>query len=354
MRVLIVHPGKPIYGGAERVIVKLANHIAEGGDEVAYLTTRLPRDMAKDLKGVGIYEMGNRTSSRLEEVWRLCRGVKAIGHTYDIINYHNFPATLAAMFCDTSSLWMCNEPAELFTSWWRRPIESLNGRIVRNRIGHAVVSDHANAARFKYLYGFEPRVIHYGIDHDFFSQPVEPLQKDGFVMLQVGTLTPWKNQVASLDLMRRLNRSIPATLILVGDDSNEAYVRKLREYMDRYALGRRVRILGDIKRRDLRRLYQSADVLLHPVGQQGGWLAPFEAMSAGLPVLVSPKFTAADIILGENIGSVFGVGFVEELFRHPQPHKEMAERGCEWVRENLTWERYCGQMVEYFREVVEK
>ena len=115
-------------------------------------------------------------------------------------------------------------------------------------------------------------------------------------------------------------------------------------------------ITGHLKREQIRTLYQTCNVLLHPIKSQGGWLSPFEALCAKLPIIVSPAMTASDIIERENLGIVTNdyASAVLDIYRNPERHNEMASRRAEWVRENLSWNSFSEKMVEVFYKAVEE
>jgi len=51
MKVLIVHPHMSLYGGAELVIVKLANYLTKNGIKNSILTLSMLDEIKKELKG---------------------------------------------------------------------------------------------------------------------------------------------------------------------------------------------------------------------------------------------------------------------------------------------------------------
>jgi glycosyltransferase involved in cell wall biosynthesis len=379
MRVLIVNRGMNIYGGAEIVIVKLANYLAEKGIENAILTTRMPPDMEKDLKGTRVLLCGEGDGSGIRgrvlsmahigEMLALQRGIRKYSREFDVINAHNYPSETACFLCDTKTVWMCNEP-ELYLSLGvlkeagpravTRALLIFDRMVTRRFVTRVVVADEFNAQRFKKVYGKEQTQINYGIDHDYFSSgdkgdAVERFGLGGrFVVLHVGMLTPFKNQMASLQAAGELRQKIPnLKLVLAGSVENAEYTGMLKDYIKAKGLEDNVRLTGHVDRGTVRQLYHASDVLLHPIRSQGGWLAPFEALCAGLPVIVSREMTAASIIGRNGIGVVTDdfSGAVWDVHQRPQAHVEMARKGAKYIKENLGWDEYCRKMLDVFKEV---
>jgi len=237
---------------------------------------------------------------------------------------------------------MCNEPPELFTNWKRSSIEAFNRWWVRKSKMKVVVADEMQAFRFQGIYGVSPEIIPYGIDYNFWSRGRRNKKKEGKIrLLQVGTITPYKNQLASIKVVENL---LGGKLTLAGKVVDKDYYRSLINYIDSRELGDLVDFVGQRTQEEIRILYSEQDVLIHPVKEQGGWLVPFEAVCAGLPVVVSPSFTASSIIEKNKLGVVTddlvcGIKrVVEEDFSHAE----------EWIRDNLTWEKFGERMLEVF------
>ena len=108
-----------------------------------------------------------------------------------------------------------------------------------------------------------------------------------FVVGMVGRLSEEKNNGYGLELMPRILQKIPnAVLVVVGNGPDEEKFRaKIRELH----LEKVVRQLG--RRADVDRLYQAFDVYLLPSFTEGFPVAAVEAMSSGLPVLMSDAIT---------------------------------------------------------------
>jgi glycosyltransferase involved in cell wall biosynthesis len=103
-------------------------------------------------------------------------------------------------------------------------------------------------------------------------------------------------------------------------------------------------------------LYSKTDVLIHPVKEQGGWLTPFEAISAGVPIIVSPELTCHQTIYENALGDVskFYAGSINSVYRYQgvdvfDRNQELCKR---WVKNNLTWDKFGESMVKYFQEIV--
>lgn len=364
MRVLIVYPRFFVYGGAELLIVRLCDYLSRQGVASAVLTSQMIPEVAKHLVNTEVIRVPHRPDFRVAgPLWRMLRKCAA---DYDLVNVHNYPAEFTAFMCRRPVVWMCNEP-ELYLSkisprtfrgkLLSAPVFSLEKFIVRNYINAVVVSDAFNADRFHSVYGARPRIIPYGIDYDFFAavdaDQVAALRRrwnGRFVILHAGMMTSLKNQLQSLQTLCALKSRIPGVLLVLAGFWDQAYKAAMDKFIAEKGLADDVVFTGHVDRQKLRAYYQGCDVLLHPVRAQGGWLAPFEALSAGLPVVVSPEMTAAAMIASEKIGIITQdyAGVIAEMQQHPQTYQAMAQKGREWVRQNLSWDKFGEGMLGVF------
>ena len=58
MKIMIIQPSIYMYGGAERQIVKLANHLTWNNHMVTIFTTGAVKDFKRDLHDARVYETG--------------------------------------------------------------------------------------------------------------------------------------------------------------------------------------------------------------------------------------------------------------------------------------------------------
>jgi glycosyltransferase involved in cell wall biosynthesis len=340
MKVLILHPKVPIYGGAERVIVKLCEYLSDHSIPHAVSMPSIPDDMKADLVKSGTPVMIGLPA------------LMANVNNFDIINYHNFPATLLSMATMKPGVWYCNEPPELFTSLIRKPFEWGNRNLIRNKIENVIVADKFNARRFFDIYGVVPKIIPYGIDYEYFSQIEHNPDRQYFTVMQVGTISRYKNQAETIKAVADARKVIPnIRLWLIGNVSEPDYKVELENTIREYNLGGIVTWEPHVTREHLRSLYSKTHVLIHPVKEQGGWLSPFEAISAGCPVIVSNELTCSDMIDNNQLGLVARdyANALKLVYEYPSLNNSHAKY---WVRDNLTWDNFGTSMIKYFEEIL--
>lgn len=107
--------------------------------------------------------------------------------------------------------------------------------------------------------------------------------EDKYVLGMVGRLSEEKNYPFALELFARIHKDHPdCVLVIAGNGAEEAHMRDL---ISRLGIEDSVKMLG--RRADVERLYQAYDVYLLPSFHEGFSISTAEALSAGLPALVS-------------------------------------------------------------------
>jgi glycosyltransferase involved in cell wall biosynthesis len=137
------------------------------------------------------------------------------------------------------------------------------------------------------------RVIHEGVDDEFFESPVDARQVvtdiDGPFMLFVGIPRPRKN-------LENILRSFAATkghidcktkLVIAGPTDNRFL--NIRHLADTLNVDEKIVLTGTITDQKLRSLYRSATCFLFPTLYEGFGLPILEAMASGAPVITSQR-----------------------------------------------------------------
>jgi glycosyltransferase involved in cell wall biosynthesis len=199
------------------------------------------------------------------------------------------------------------------------------------------------------------RAIHNGVSPAFRPPTDERRESPVRTLLYVGRADPYKNVAglvrAAAEVIRRAPFSVKL-LIAGGPDPRypepQRLVRELR-------LEDKVHWLGYVEPERLVRLYQEADVLVHPSRYEGFGLQVVEAMACGLPVVCSrggslPE-VAGDAALLCGVDDI--VGFAEAALRvltDPVLAGTLRRKGLERARQ-FTWDRAAEATLGVYEEV---
>ncbi len=184
---------------------------------------------------------------------------------------------------------------------WLNPL--IEGRVMRG-VERIVVG--SEFARRQAAHAFRVpeekfSVVPYGVAGRFAPQPKPPalirrLGLDGKVVtLFLGTLEPRKNLFLLLDVWREVARARPdATLVVAGSGRlRGALQRQAGDLVD----DGRVLFTGHVPEDEKVAYYNLADLLLFPSALEGFGFAVAEAMSCGLPVVVSDRGSLPELVV---------------------------------------------------------
>ncbi len=116
----------------------------------------------------------------------------------------------------------------------------------------------------------------------------------------VGTLTPRKGLDTLIEGVVAAETNVAVTV--VGNPENEAYVDRVRQMVDRYGLGDRVRLTGELSTDRLEETLGSSHVLAVPSHYEGFGIVYLEGMSFGLPALATRAGGASDVVTHDETG----------------------------------------------------
>ncbi len=384
MRVLIIHNQMKYYGGAELLIVELANWLTKRGIKNDILALSSSKEVEKALIDTKIITPENDIDLKppgyknvrdiLKAIKVFKKKLKEISDDYDVINVHDFPTSwvLFPRIGKTKKpcVWFMNLPPDLyskpdagiflrFLNLIRRFVDRI---IVRNSIDVITVAETANEDRAKKRYGMQPRLIHFGVNYDFFSKGNASKAikkwnlKNKFVVVQSGMICSVKNQFASVKAIEEVRNKIPNVILILAGKEDENYGKMLKDYIKEKGLERFVIFTGNLKREDLRDLYKAADVGLFPIGDQGGVLAPFECLCAETPIIVSEEIETASFIKNESLGTVTSnySKALLDVYRNPKTYNQQAKKSSEFVKKNLSWEKFSDRMIQAFKDALKK
>jgi glycosyltransferase involved in cell wall biosynthesis len=345
MRVLIVHPAFWLYGGAERVIVKLCNYLTEHNIDNTILTQQMIPEVKRELIETRIIEVGSLAN--------MANMLDAIAQDFDVINIHNEPCQLLTTR-RLNTIWSFNELPSIIQLGGELP--EIEIQRVKNFINRIIVADETNKIKVKTVYGKEGIIVPYGIDYDFFQEGNADkfreqynLAKEDFIISQVAFIAPTKNQLETVRIFAEVRKSKPNAKLILAGPILEDYKKIVEEEIFKLELYGEVYFTGKITREEVRDLLKASSLTIQPNRGQGSWLSVFEAISSEVPVYVSEEFTGSDLVKQLDNGFVCSdtEDFVKKILDYS---KKTFEKDKKWVRENLNWDNYCKKMAEVFYE----
>jgi glycosyltransferase involved in cell wall biosynthesis len=208
-------------------------------------------------------------------------------------------------------------------------------------------------------------VVHNGVDERFAPGPpdAELAARLGLghrpTALCLGELKPRKNLDFLLDVWREVSRQTPgAVLLIVGSGPRE---KALRRRAAALSLTRSVSFVGRVAEVDKVRCYNLADVFVSVSSLEGFGFTVAEAMSCGLPVVVSASGALPELLGNQPGGAVCRLdephAFVNALvglLSSAERRRHAGQLNRRRIDTAFRWDRAATQVQEIYADQVER
>jgi glycosyltransferase involved in cell wall biosynthesis len=331
----------PVIGGGEAHGRVLAKGLADRGVRILVVTLRSRSDLAlyERFEGYDIYRVG-RSRNRWKGMASAYRKLRAMADYYDVIYVSAFrtlgvPAVLIGYFHRKPVVLESQNNGELSGSYFDaglkvlglshrspvfRPLNALR-RTLLGQAEHFVAV--AESIKREYLHhGVSQQkiiLIPYGVDLARFRPPLGDekialrrrlrLPLGARIVCFTGRLVTWKGPLTLLEAWRQImnhhsvrreaTAASPNFLVFLGgggSDQHNCEAEALRFVTDR-GLGDSIRFEGDID--NVEDYLRAADVFAFPTTDDTFPIAVLEAMSCGLPMVVTKVAGLADYVRDE-------------------------------------------------------
>lgn len=371
-----------ICGGTHKQFLKLLDYSSKQGIEFTVVTKKL--DLSKTYVGFNQYKDIIQVYDETDYpkilnhrfVWRFIsyfqrKNLQKMLEGYDIVNIHdNGWAREIPYMSNKKIYWQVNDLPGCFNVGVNSKADD-NEIKKRERARYLRWAKHVtefsvnvgkNAERIKNCFGRDAHVFYCGVEpvsiqrniHETFMR----FENKKLNLLTSGVFLFYRNYETQVKTVKMLvEKGIDVHLSIIGRLLNTDYAEKIKQLIKSEGLESRITIEGQVDDQRFKTLHQNADVFLFVNVDQSWGLAVFEAMSCGLPVLVSKSVGAVEI-LDNNKNAIFvdpmDAGFIankiEELMNNRDYYKRISEAASVF-HEDWTWDKaYCSKMIELMQE----
>jgi glycosyltransferase involved in cell wall biosynthesis len=258
-------------------------------------------------------------------------------------------------------------PRLLHRQIYYRVVILLERRVYTNPRAQLILTSRRTSAELERFYGRKENfpVILAGLDHDAFNPARRvslraaarlefSIGQEQFALLLIGNDWRKKGVPTLLDAMARL-RELPLRLLVVTRESDPALETMVRERGLRGA----VEFLPP--RKDVELFYAAADAYVGPSLEDTYALPAIEAMACGLPVIISARAGASDVmtdgvdglILRDPTDSADIARMIRSLCSDPALCARLGERAAVTARQ-FTWERNGRDVAAVFEAILRR
>lgn len=312
-----------IRGGTHKQLLKLLEYTATQTDDFFIVTNRL--DLDKTYPGFREFENkikllnpiipGKSLIGKLRAFFKNRKMLRDIIQDADIINIHDqgFEWHLS-VFKGKRVIWQVNDLPSIFQvgvskhsklkwkSKFAKKMTILNSRV----IDRFTVNVSKNRERIRRCFNRDAEVLYCGIEpigisHDI-QESVDRFKYKKINLLSSGVFFPYRNYETQIEVVALLKEAgWNVHLNIIGStERDKVYSEKIGRLIEQHHLSDEITICGQVGEVIFRNLHKNADIFLFINVDQSWGLAVFEAMSCGVPVIVSESVGATEILINEE------------------------------------------------------
>lgn len=185
------------------------------------------------------------------------------------------------------------------------------------------------------------------------SGPIPPIRRDEKIVLFLGRITMQKGPeyfIAAAKRVLELMDNVRFVMAGTGD-----MVRRTIELAAEMGIGHKVLFTGFLRGDDVTRVFKMADLYVMPSVSEPFGIAPLEALSHEVPVIISKQSGVAEVLshalkvdfwdINEMANKIIAV------LRHPPLHATLREHGHFEIRK-LTWRDSAERCLQIYRDAI--
>ena len=316
MKIGMVVNNLAVSGGYQKLVLRLAHEFEKLGHPTTIFTLQVDREACYPNEIDSATIVAPPDEQRPEsDGWR--RLAQVMPSDLDALILHDEAGLAVLLHLSTRprrTVWMLNNELDVlartmsFRDVLRRRTDRRTYRSWRRlraaarRIDAFGVYDGKNASAVREHLGREPSLVYAGADVEHF-EPIQGrrsprLPTDPLHVVSVGVAFPHRRYEDLIDALTLVSAGVEVRLTIVGLHTfHPQYAASLRERVAEQELGDRVSFVEYLDAPALDDLYAGADVFAFVNDGLTWGIAVFEAVAAGLPLVVSTTAGAADLLV---------------------------------------------------------
>jgi len=287
-----------------------------------------------------------------------CRIVK--GYSFDVIHAHDwmtFPAGI-----EVSSMTGRPLVIHVHSTEFDRSGENVNPRIYHieregmRRAARVITVSRLTRNIVVERYGIDPdkvRVVHNAIETNgrLTAPPPPRIRGDDKIVLFLGRITMQKGPDYFVAAAAKVVEQMSNVRFVMAGNGDMA--KQVIETAARLGLARKVLFTGFLRGKDVERAFRSADLFVMPSVSEPFGLVPLEALSYGVPVIISKQSGVAEVLQNAIKVDFWDVNQMADkivaILSHPALHASLRRKGMEELA-HFRWEDAARACVKVYRE----
>jgi glycosyltransferase involved in cell wall biosynthesis len=364
------------YGGPSRVVLDTCRTLRNEGIEAEIATTNadgdcnlpIPEDPPAMVEGVPVYFFERQRPWEYKFSWGLTRWLKRNVANYDLLHIHavfSFSTTAAAFYARKHGVPYVMLPHGMLAPWsvrqnWLLKQVYLKTIEQRNLERAAAVQFTAEEElRTSVVCGRSNFVLPYIVDFETNSNGSRPGPNSARIrILFLSRIHPKKGIDILIDALSRLaDDGLDFELVLAGS-GDQKYEERVKAMIHNTGLSARITLTGFVEGAAKASLFKASDIFVLPSHQENFGIAVVEAMTFGLPVVISSNVNIHDEITKARAGLVISPGVdelcaaIRTLADDPLLRFEMGIRARKFVASRFSAKVTASETLRIYRDVI--
>ncbi|MBP7217035.1 MAG: glycosyltransferase [Candidatus Omnitrophica bacterium] len=387
MKILKVIPSlDPCYGGPTSTALGYAGALTQRGAKVSIFTTdagvnrRLPVPLGQPFikNNFSITYFPLQYSRRFKISLPLAAALARAIPEYDIVHIYSlfqFSTLAAAHYCRKfnkpyciSTLGQMDEFSlrhnRFFKQFYLSVLENGNlnhaGALhftteeERRFFQHHALKDKGVVARCGVDEGQSEGVSQFGLFRKKHNIPEEEK-----IILFLGRLHFKKGLDILLSAFAKVSRDFPDAVLVIAGPDNDRYGATLRRLVHRSGLSHQVIFTGMLEGKEKLSALRDSNIFVLPSYSESFGISVIEAMSCGLPVVISDRVGIFHEVKQARAGVVVSCSTeclyqqLVALLYDERCCRDMGKNGKQLVREHFTWDHAAAELMQLYKQILE-
>jgi len=182
-------------------------------------------------------------------------------------------------------------------------------------------------------------VVYNGVDLDPASAGVQPIHSKDKIVLYFGRITMQKGPEYFIQAAKKVLEYMDNVKFVVAGSGDQA--QRMIEMAAQMGIGNKVLFTGFLRGRDISRVFAMADLYVMPSVSEPFGIAPLEAMSHNVPVLISKSSGVSEVLMHALKVDFWDIEDMADkiiaVLRHPPLSRQLVEHGAFEIR-GINWD----------------
>lgn len=220
-----------------------------------------------------------------------------------------------------------------------------------------IVYDKENKKEAENL-GFKAKLIGNPLDYNYFYAPVKKIiPNQPIKILSVGALSPFRrfeDVIAATAILREAGFDVSTIIICKDYWVNQKYREEFSSFVDRSGVAQYIDVrLNGVEEEEMIQLLRETHISVVPNIARVWVATACEAMSSGLPLLITRTTSLADVLIDGENALFFSPQNPQEiadkislLIKDPEFYTKIASAGQQYVKENLNFSEFVKEIIK--------